>query len=62
MNPSRDIDGGVNSWNLTLVTPDPEKHGHLPSLDSEQHPLRYSEIKESLMALVAECSLDIQFI
>lgn len=52
----------INPWDLTLVTPNPIDHRRLPTMDSAHHPLRYMDIKDTLVALADEWSLRIQFL
>lgn len=53
---------GTNPWDMTLVAPNPTDHRRLPTMDSYLHTQRYLDIKETLIDLADEWSLNINFL
>lgn len=51
-----------NPWDLTLVVPNPSDFRHLQSMDDSRHPGRYQDIKDTLIALTDEWSINIKFL
>lgn len=53
---------GQNPWDMTLVVPNPRDHLVLPTANSQGHPNRFEEIRDTLIALADEWSLNIKFL
>lgn len=53
---------GINPWDMTLVAPNPTDHRRLPTMDDSRHSQRYLDIREALLSLADEWSLNINFL